>query len=162
MVWLVVGIAVFCNRPMTEIVNLMGITERTGAPFTARSSVIQRRKKLGENAIRELFDITQQHWNQQAAHPQWHGLHLLGVDGLVWRTQDTPENRVAFSKPQNQHGEGGYPQVRMVCLMELSSHLINASIFDSEASRCSIKDFTHWGYSTTGRWRERTVTSCYC
>ncbi|NIG98036.1 MAG: hypothetical protein G5701_01425 [Serratia symbiotica] len=37
MVWLVVGMVVFCNRPMTEIVNLMGITERTGAPFTARS-----------------------------------------------------------------------------------------------------------------------------
>lgn len=132
MVWLVVGMAVFCNRPMTEIVNLMDITERTGAPFTARSSVIQRRKKLGEDALRELFDITQQHWNQQAAHPQWHGLNLFGVDGVVWRTQDTPENRAAFSKPQNQHGEGGYPQVRMVCLMELSSHLINASVFDSE------------------------------
>lgn len=54
------------------------------------------------------------------------------MDGVVWRTQDTPENRAAFSKPQNQHGEGGYPQVRMVCLMELSSHLINASVFDSE------------------------------
>ena len=100
MIWLVVGMTVFCNRPMTEIVNLM--------------------------------DITQQHWNQQAAHPQWYGLNLFAVDGVVWRTQDTPENRMAFSKPLNQHGEGGYPQVRMVCLMELSSHLINASVFDSE------------------------------
>lgn len=132
MIWLVVGMSVFCNRPMTEIVNLMDIVDRTGTPFTARSSVIQRRKTLGEDAVRELFNITQQHWNQQAAHPQWHGLNLFAVDGVVWRTPDTPENRAAFSKSRNQNGESGYPQVRMVCLMELSSHLINASAFDSE------------------------------
>lgn len=133
MIWLVVGMSIFCNHPMTEIVNLMDITDRTGTPFTARSSVIQRRKTLGEDAVRELFDITQQHWNQQAAHPQWHGLNLFAVDGVVWRTADTPENNATFSKHCSQHGEGGYPQVRMVCLMELSSHLINASAFDSES-----------------------------
>ncbi|MFG6657466.1 transposase domain-containing protein, partial [Scandinavium sp. M-37] len=86
MIWLVVGMSIFCNRPMTEIVNLMDITDRTGQPFTARSSVIQRRKTLGENAVRQLFDITQSHWNQQAAHPKWHGLNLFAVDGVVWRT----------------------------------------------------------------------------
>ncbi len=67
----------------------------------------------------------------QASHPQWHGLNLFAVDG-VWRTPDTRENNTAFSKHGNQHKEGDYPQVRMVCLMELSSHLINASAFDSE------------------------------
>lgn len=72
MIWLVVGMSVFCNRPMTEIVNLTDIVDRSGTPFTARSSVIQRRKTLGEDAVRELFDITHQHWNLQAAHPQWH------------------------------------------------------------------------------------------
>lgn len=77
---------------MTEIVNLMDITDRAGESFTARSSVIQRRKTLGEDAVRALFDITQQHWNQQATHPKWHGLNLFAVDGVVWRTPDTPEN----------------------------------------------------------------------
>jgi hypothetical protein len=49
---------------------------------------------------------------------------------VVWRTQDTPENNNAFGKASNQHGERGYPQVRMVCLMELSNHLIQGSEFD--------------------------------
>ncbi|CZW26421.1 transposase IS4 family protein [Enterobacter hormaechei] len=111
----------------------MDITDRSGAPFTARSAVIQRRKKLGEGAVRELFDITQQYWNQQVSHPQWHGLYLFAMDGVVWRTSDTRENSEAFSKHGNQQSEGNYPQVRMVCLMELSSHLINASAFDSES-----------------------------
>ncbi len=132
MIWLVVGMSVFCNRPMTEIVNLMDITDRNGTPFTAKSSVIQRRKTLGEDAVRELFDITQRHWNLQANHPQWHGLNLFAVDGVVWRTADTPENSAVFSRHAGPNGESSYPQVRMVCLMELSSHLINASAFDSE------------------------------
>ena len=33
MIWLVVGMSIFCDRPMTEIVNLMDITDRTGPPF---------------------------------------------------------------------------------------------------------------------------------
>lgn len=132
MIWLVVGMSIFCNRPITEIVGLMDIVDRNGTPFTARSSVIQRRKTLGEDAVRELFDITQRYWNQQATHPRWHGLNLFAVDGVVWRTPDTPENNAAFSRTRNQNGEASYPQVRMVCLMELSSHLINASTFDSE------------------------------
>lgn len=48
MIWLVVGMSVFCNRPMAEIVNLMDIAECSGTPFTARSSVIQRRKNSGK------------------------------------------------------------------------------------------------------------------
>lgn len=132
MILLVVGMSIFCNRLMTEIVNLMDITDRTGEPFTARNSVIQRRKTLGEDVVREPFSITQQHWDERAAHPKWHGLNLFAVDGVVWRTQDTPENSAAFSRPAGSNGPGGYPQVRMVCLMELSSHMINASAFDNE------------------------------
>jgi len=70
MIWLVVGMSVFCNRPLTEIVNLMDIVDSIGSPLTARSSVIQRRKTLGENAVRELFELTQQHWHGQANHPR--------------------------------------------------------------------------------------------
>lgn len=60
----------------------------------------------------------------------WHGLKLLGVDGVVWRTPDTPENEAAFGKSRTQHGDTAYPQVQMVCQMELSSHLLVASEFD--------------------------------
>ena len=128
MVWLVIGMAIFNNKPLSHIVNLMDIVDRTGRSFTAPSSVIARRKTLGEDAIRELFNLTQQHWHKEARHPLWHGLTLNAVDGVVWRTPDTPENAAAFAKAENQHGEKGFPQVRMVCLMELSSHLLRASV----------------------------------
>ncbi|MDU4840959.1 MAG: IS4 family transposase [Leclercia adecarboxylata] len=130
MVWLVIGMAIFNNKLLSHIVNLMDIVDRTGRPFTAPSSVIARRKTLGEDAIRVLFGLTQQHWHEEARHPHWNGLTLNAVDGVVWRTPDTPENAAAFAKAGNQYGERGCPQVRMVCLMELSSHLLRASVMD--------------------------------
>ncbi|WP_200877879.1 transposase domain-containing protein, partial [Pectobacterium brasiliense] len=53
----------------------------------------------------------------------------LPLESMVWQTQDTPDNEAAFGKASNQNGNTGYPQVRMACLMELSSHLITASAF---------------------------------
>ncbi len=130
MVWLVIGRAVFNNRPLSHIVNLMDIADRTGRPSTAPSSVTARRKTLGEDAIRVLFGLTRRHWLEEAKHLLWHGLTLNSVDGVVWRTSDTPENAEAFARATNQHGGKGYPQVRMACLTELSSHLLRASVID--------------------------------
>ncbi|AFI91002.1 IS4 ORF [Pectobacterium parmentieri] len=131
MVWLVIGMAIFNNKSLSHIVNLMDIADRTGRPFTAPSSVVSRRKTLSEDAVRVLFELTQQHWHEEARHPLWHGLTLNAVDGVVWRTPDTPDNAHTFGKASNQHGERGYPQAHMVCLMELSSHLLRASVMDS-------------------------------
>ena len=43
------------------------------------------------------------------------------------------KNQVAFGRTANALGEAAYPQIRMVCLMELSSHLLVNSAFDSVA-----------------------------
>lgn len=44
---------------------------------------------------------------------------------------DTPDNQSAFTRTRNAYREAGYPQVRMVCQMELTSHLITGAAFDS-------------------------------
>lgn len=85
MVWLVIGMAIFDNKPLAHIGNLMDIVDRTGRSYTAPGSVIARRKTLGEDAIRELFNLTQKHWHEEARHPLWNGLTLNAVDGVVWR-----------------------------------------------------------------------------
>lgn len=124
--WLLIGMAIYNDKSMADVVNMLDIVDREGKPFVAPSALTQRRKSLGEAAMKALFACTQKHWNEQASHPHWNGLTLLGVDGVVWRTDDSVENNKAFTKPTNTQ----YPQVRMVCQMELSSHLITASAFD--------------------------------
>ncbi|PKC36125.1 hypothetical protein V462_11010 [Pantoea ananatis 15320] len=51
MIWLIVGMSVFSNRPMTEIVDQMDICDQTGMPFTARNAVVKRSKTLGGEAV---------------------------------------------------------------------------------------------------------------
>lgn len=48
-----------------------------------------------------------------------------------WRTPDTKENSEAFSSASNKKADGAYPQVSMVCQMELTSHMLINSAFDS-------------------------------
>lgn len=129
MAWLLIGMAIYNDKSMAHIVNMLDIVDREGKPFVAPSALTQRRKDLGEAAMKALFECTQAHWNREAVHPAWNGLMLLGVDGVVWRTEDTPDNAEVFTTPKNTQ----YPQVRMVCQMELSSHLITASAFDDYA-----------------------------
>ncbi|CAM4045616.1 IS4 family transposase [Vibrio aerogenes] len=134
MAWLLVGMAIYNDKSMADIVNMLDIVDRTGKPFVAPSALTRRRKDLGESAAKALFECTQKHWTDCANFPDWNGLTLLGVDGVIWRTEDSEENAQAFAKPTYRDGqEMQYPQVRMVCQMELSSHLITGSAFDSYA-----------------------------
>ncbi len=133
MVWSVVGMALYRHIPMGQIVNQLDILLPGKRPFVAPSAVVQARQRLGEAPVRKVFELTQQLWHAATPHPHWCGLRLLGVDGVVWRTPETPENDAAFTRTRNKAGEASYPQVRMVCQMELTSHLLTASAFDSVA-----------------------------
>lgn len=70
-------------------------------------------------------------WHEKTPHPDWYGLTLHAVYGVVWRTPDTKENDQVFSRTGNKTTTSNYLQVRMVCHMELTSHLLNRAAFDS-------------------------------
>lgn len=133
MIWAVIGMALFRGESVRQLINKLDIILPNEVDYVARSAVTQARKKLGCDVVEDVFRQTQQRWNMQAEHPQWCGLNLYGVDGVVWRTPDSPENDSAFSRTSNQSSNASYPQVRMVCLMELSSHLLVDSSFASVA-----------------------------
>lgn len=105
-------------------------------PFVAPSAFLQARQKLGHKSIERLFHEAASRWHQQANHPGWAGLQLLAVDGVMGRTPDTPDNAAAFAKPSTQHGETAYPQVRMLCQMELTSHLFVQAVMES----CAVSE----------------------
>ncbi len=98
MVWSIVGMALCRHMPMSQIVNQLDTILPGERPFVAPSAVVQARQGLGEESIKEVFEQTQALWNQHTPHPNWCGLTLLGVDGVVWRTPDSPENELAFAR----------------------------------------------------------------
>ncbi|RUO57310.1 IS4 family transposase [Pseudidiomarina insulisalsae] len=131
--WSIIGMALYRNTSVWDIVGQMNIMLPGKRTLVAPSAIPQARQRLGEHAVQMVFEHTQAIWNAQAEHPTWHGLRLLGVDGVVWRTPDSTENAQAFKKSSNQHGEQ-HPQVRMVCQMELTSHLLVSSRFESSST----------------------------
>ena len=52
-----------------------------------------------------------------------------GGDGTTFRVPDTDDNRKVFGLPGSGRGQAGYPQVRLVALMALRSHIISAAAF---------------------------------
>ena len=128
MVWLLVGMTIYNDKSMADIVNQLDIVDRTGKAFVAPSALTQRRENLDEAAMKSVFQCMSSQWVKDANLPQWNSLSLLSVDGVVWRTPDSPDNNEAFSRAPNTQ----YPQVRMVCQMELSRHLIINSAFDDD------------------------------
>ena len=131
MIWAVIGMSLFRTESVRQLINKLDIVLPQDVDYVARSAVTQARKKLGGDVVRDVFHLSAQKWHERAEHPYWCGLNLFGVDGVVWRTPDSKENSAAFARTANKASEAGYPQIRMVCLMELSSHLILDSAFSS-------------------------------
>lgn len=96
MVWCIVGMALERKEPLHQIVNRLDIMLPGNRPFVAPSAVIQARQRLGSEAVRRVFTKTAQLWHNATPHPHWCGLTLLTIDGVFWRTPDTPENDAAF------------------------------------------------------------------
>jgi hypothetical protein len=129
-VWLVVGLALFKNEPIWLIVQQLGLAFGDGkAP--APSAAVQGRQRLGEEPLAVLFDQLAKSWGQAVvpASAGFRGLRSFAVDGVVWSTPDTPENRLAFGGGRTHSGDGAWPQVRGVCLMDTYSHFVHAARF---------------------------------
>lgn len=130
-IWAVLGMAFYREESVWDITSNMQLMLPGKRPLVAPSAVVQARQRLGSEAVRHVFNRTAQMWNTEANHPTWNGLTLLGVDGVMWRAPDTADNRKVFEPRSNNHTETSLPQIRMVCQMELTSHLLLSSAFDS-------------------------------
>ncbi|MGH7150487.1 MAG: IS4 family transposase, partial [Planctomycetota bacterium] len=71
------------------------------------------------------------HWSHASAgEHRWRGLALYGVDGTTLRVPDSPENREHFgSAGEGPRGPSAYPQLRLLALSTLRSHLLAAAAF---------------------------------
>ncbi len=117
------------KEPLHQVVNHLDIMLPGNRPFVAPSAVIQARQRLGSEAVRRVFTKTAQLWHNATPHPHWCGLPLLAIDGVFWRTPDTPENDAAFPRQTHAGNPALYPQVKMACQMELTSHLLTTAAF---------------------------------
>jgi len=127
-VWLVIGISLYRDRPMVEVAHRLDLVlpgrDGTLDPIT-KGAIPQARERVGVEPMKILFETTARHWAwADAQKDRWRGLRVLGADGSTLRVPDSPENRKAFRLPPRSRGRtAGYPQVRVSVLMALRSRL---------------------------------------
>ena len=130
-VWIVIGMGLFRDRSIQEVVHHLDLVLPAKSGGTQRgiatsSAVVQARDRLGAAPLATLFEQTATCWAKASAHAhRWRGLAVYGVDGSALRVADTPDNDQAFGRPgTSRGGAAGYPQLRLVALMVLRSHLL--------------------------------------
>lgn len=129
-VWLVIGMALLRDRSIEEVVRHLDLVMPTAQgqrqPVTG-GGVVQARDRLGPEPLAWLFQTTASHWATASADAhRWRGLAVLGADGTTLRVPDTAENAAHFGRPGTSRGDAGagYPQLRLVSLMVLRSHVL--------------------------------------
>ena len=141
-VWLAVGMGLYRDRPIAELVKRLDLV--LPDPGGKRQRVSQgaippARDRVGAEPLRALFQTTARHWALASAeHHRWRGLMVLGADGTTLRVPDSGENRERFGLPPSDRGGASYPQVRAVGLMVLRSHLL----LDFDFAGCQVGEIT--------------------
>jgi hypothetical protein len=129
-VWLVIGMAMMRDRPITDVVDKLDLALPGNGKQepVARSTVAEARAKLGDEPLEWLFLRSAEKWGHASAdRHRWRGLALYGVDGTTLRIADSDENRDHFGGQgagERGRGPSAYPLVRLATLMALRSHLL--------------------------------------
>ena len=132
-VWMVVGMGLIRNQPIEQVVDKLelALPDKKGT-LIAKSAISKARQRLGEDPLAYLFAATAAEWATRSADAhRWRGLAVYGLDGTTMRVADSPENRAAFGgqKAGAGRGDSGYPQVRVVAMMAVRSHVLSAFRF---------------------------------
>jgi len=135
LIWLVIGMALFRDRCIQEVAAhlQLALPGKKGEPSrntVVPSAIPQARERLGWEPIEAIFHRTGEAWAEPGGREHaWHGLLLYGTDGTTLRVPDSEENEAEFGRPGTGRGQSGYPQVRLVTLMALSTHILRGAAF---------------------------------
>ncbi len=133
-VWLVLGMALFEDRSIAEVVHHLDLVLPApggGRGRISNAAIVQARDQLSAAPLAARFAQTATAWAPPAAdEARWRGLAVYALDGTTLRAPDTPDNVAAFGRPPSRYGEGaGYPQLRLVALLAVRHHLLAGAAF---------------------------------
>ena len=90
----------------------------------------QARQRLGVKPLKALFDLLRGPAATALTSPaRWRGLLVCAIDGTTMDTPDSAGNRSHLGKHQSQHGQAGYPQLRLVALVACGTRAVIDVVF---------------------------------
>lgn len=122
MLWVVLAMGLLTDVPVREVFR-QATSRRPGQKLPCRSALCQARQRLGIAPVRQLFgEVVRPLARPDRPGGFYKGWHLMGIDGSVFDVPDSPANARAFGRPSGGRGDGAFPQVRKLSLVELGTH----------------------------------------
>ncbi len=130
-VYYVIAMALYMNVSYGEVLRcLVEGLEWLGLDVgklrqTGKSAISQARTRLGSKPIERLYEEVVKPIATKRTRGAWCGQwRLVSIDGTTLDVADTVENEAAFDRPGASRGESGYPQLRLVALVENGTHVL--------------------------------------
>lgn len=122
MLWVVLAMGLWTDLPIRQVFK-HARRFRLGEKFPCRSSLCEGRQRLGVEPLQTLHDLVV----RPLATPEtpgafYHGFRLMGIDSTVLDVPDSEAN-AAFGRASGGRGDGAFPQVRKVSLVEVGTHV---------------------------------------
>lgn len=135
MVYYVMALTLYAHASydavLRELVEGLGWLRWEGAALdlVCKSAITQARVRLGEAPLRELFRRLARPLADPGAPGAWYqGRRLVSFDGTTIDVPDLPALEQHFGRPAAARGSSGFPQLRLLTLLETGSHAIFAAV----------------------------------
>jgi len=123
MLWVVLAMGLLTHMPIRQVFK-HARRLRPGEMTPARSSLCEARQRLGVEPVRYLHEHTVRPLaTSDTPGAFYRGLRRMGLDGTVLDVPASPANAAAFGRATGSRGDGAFPQVRKVSLVELGTHV---------------------------------------
>jgi hypothetical protein len=97
-----------------------------GAKLPGKGAISMARYRVGPRPLMALFAAIARPWAGEKEVPSafYRGLRLMALDGTKMDVPDTEANEAVFGRPGVSRGRAGFPQARVIALLEVGTHLI--------------------------------------
>jgi hypothetical protein len=128
MVHFVLAMGLFCRDCYRQVFRWLRPWHPGGVP--ARTTLCEARKRLGVRPLVALARRVVRLLAQRPAGPDdggvsfYRGMRLMALDGFVVDVPDSEANGRAFGRPGSDRGRAAFPQVQVVALCEVGTHVM--------------------------------------
>src|SRR5271166_3047047 len=121
--WVVLAMGLLTDLPIRQVFKAARRL-RVGEVSPHRSSLCVARQRLGIAPVRHLFlKVVRPLARPETPGGFYRGFRLMGIDGVVFDVPDSAANAAAFGRPSTgPRGDGAFPQVKKLSLVELGTH----------------------------------------
>src|SRR4051794_2143408 len=115
-------------RELVEGLRWLG-REGSAGGLVCKSAITQARIRRGEAPLRELFGRLARPLAEPGTPGAWYrGRRLVSFDGTTLDIPDVPDLERHFGRPAASRGSSGFPQLRLLALLETGTHAIFAAV----------------------------------